>query len=111
MKVCTRRSASAASGAPPAITLPSYKASTGSACDRGGSTNVVEHGRGGKALRHLERARDAEPGDLARRRAGDVAIFELDGSFGRPQVAGDHVDEGGLAGAVRADDADGLLRR
>ena len=33
---------------------------------------------GREDLRHLERARDAEPGDLARRQAGDVAALEAD---------------------------------
>ena len=48
---------------------------------------------------------------VARRQAGDVAVLEPDRAVGRPQVAGDHVDEGGLAGAVGADHADRLLRR
>jgi hypothetical protein len=73
--------------------------------------HVLEHRERGKDLRDLERARDAEPGDLARRPPGNVAVLEPDGALGRPQMTGDHVDEGGLAGAVGADDADGLLRR
>ena len=38
-------------------------------------------------------------------------LLEADRALRRPQMAGDHVDERGLAGAVGADDADGLLRR
>ncbi len=37
-------------------------------------------------------------------------ILEPDGALGRPQMAGDHVDERGLARTVGPNDAHGLLR-
>ena len=68
--------------------------------------HVLEHGERGVELRDLERAADAEARDVARRERGDVAPLEVDAAAVGLQVAGDHVDEGGLAGAVGADQAD-----
>src|SRR5262249_21441438 len=65
----------------------------------------------GKHLCHLERARDAKPRDLAGRPARNVALLEKDAALARAQVTRDHVDEGGLAGAVRPDDSYRLLGR
>ena len=76
--------------------------------DAEGDHQVVEHALRQENLRHLEGAAEPEAGDLAHRTASDVAAQELDPAVGRRQVAGDHVDEGGLAGAVGADHADGL---
>src|SRR5262249_35113928 len=70
-----------------------------------------EHARRRKDLRHLEGARDAEPRDLAGRTPSDVAVLEPDRSLVGAQMAGDHVDERGLAGSIGADDPDRLLRR
>jgi hypothetical protein len=39
-----------------------------------------------------------------RRQRGDIAALEHDRSLGRPEKPADQVEEGGLAGAVRADD-------
>ena len=66
--------------------------------------DVVEHGHAGEQRDVLERARDAECGDLRRARMGDVAAFEGDGAAGRAVEARDHVEQGGLAGAIRTDD-------
>src|SRR5205814_8638616 len=57
-------------------------------------------------LRDLDRAADTQARDLARRQAGDVAALVGDRAAIGLEVAGDHVDEGGLAGAVGADQAD-----
>ena len=70
--------------------------------------HVLEHA---DALEHagaLEGARQAQRGDLVRlqivQRGAAIAHLAL----GRPQKAGDDVEGGGLAGAVRADQADDL---
>ena len=73
-----------------------------------GDEHVVEHGQVAVELRDLERARDAEARDRARRERRDVAAVEGDAAVVGLEVAGDHVDEGGLAGAVAADQADAL---
>jgi hypothetical protein len=48
-----------------------------------------------------------------RRHAGDVLAFEQDLAGGRQQIAGQAVEEGGFAGAVRPDQAENvaLLQR
>ena len=66
--------------------------------------HVLEHGELGEDVGALERAADAHAADRVRRDAGDVAALErarcpLSGS----QVAGDQIEQGRLAGAVRAD--------
>src|SRR5450830_524174 len=43
--------------------------------------------------------------------AGDLLVLEPDAALGGREMAGDHVDEGGLACTVGADHADGLLGR
>src|SRR5450432_2879053 len=68
--------------------------------------HVVEHRELTVELRDLERARDAEARDGARRECGDVAAVERDPAGIGLEVAGDHVDEGRLAGAVAADKTD-----
>src|SRR5689334_7187741 len=75
---------------------------------RVGDEHVVEHAQVAVDLRDLERARDAEPRDRARRERGDVASVEGDAAGVGLEIAGDHVDEGRLAGAVAADQADAL---
>ena len=56
----------------------------------------------------LERAGETVAAAPVRRPAGDVAALELDGAFGRPVEAAEHVHERRLAGAVRPDEADDL---
>src|SRR6185437_13760894 len=73
--------------------------------------HAFEHGERRENLRYLERARNAEPRDLAGWAAGYLLALEPDRAFARAQVPGDHVDERGFARAVGADDAHGLVRR
>ena len=56
----------------------------------------------------LERAPEPEPGPLLGPQARDVGAVEDDPPGGRPQVAGQHVEERGLPGPVRPDQADPL---
>ena len=56
----------------------------------------------------LRQVADAEPGALIHRQFGDVAAVELDAAFIGFDQAGRHVEHGGLAGAVRAEQADGF---
>ncbi len=51
----------------------------------------------------LEGARDAEPHARMRAHVGDVAALEQDLPSGRREHAGQQIDDGGLAGAVRSD--------
>ena len=63
---------------------------------------VLDHGHLGKQFAVLERARHAEPRDLARRAPGDRLAAKADSA--RPAIdAADAVEHAGLAGAVRAD--------
>ncbi len=56
----------------------------------------------------LRQVADAEPGALVHRQRGDVVAVELDAAAVGLDQAGDHVEHGGLAGAVRAEQADRL---
>ena len=67
---------------------------------------VVEHGQAAEQRDVLERARHAERGDRARALAGDVAALERDAAGVGLVEAGDHVEQRGLARAVRADDGE-----
>ncbi len=59
----------------------------------------------------LERTGDTALGDLVRRDLADVLAVEFDRAAGSAQQTGDQVEDGGLAGAVRADQAkDAALR-
>src|SRR5580704_2268855 len=55
-------------------------------------------------------ARHAEMGAFAARRPRDVAVEQLDRAGVGLQLAGDQIEQGGLAGAVRADDQAALAR-
>src|SRR6201995_4960111 len=83
----------------------------GCATDGARRAHVLEHRQRGEYLRDLKRPGDANTHDLARGQAGDVTLLEVDRSLGRLQMTGNHVDEGGFAGAVGTDHADGLLGR
>ena len=72
---------------------------------------IVEHRHRREDLRHLERATDAEPGDVAWPQADELLAPKADRPRARVRVAGDQVDERRLARAVRADDAHDLLGR
>src|ERR1700722_6907511 len=56
----------------------------------------------------LRQIADAEPGALIHRQLGDVAAVEFDAALVGFDQAGGHVEHGGLAGAVRAEQADGF---
>ena len=66
---------------------------------------VVEHAR------RLELAPDAAAGARRHRQRRDRLALIPDRAGGRPEMAGDHADERGLAGAVRPDDAAQLAAR
>ena len=59
----------------------------------------------------LESPRDAVFGEVLGSPPGQVFAVEHDRAFGRYLEAGQHVDEGGLAGAVRADQPVNLAAR
>ena len=65
--------------------------------------DVLAHGKTGEGLHDLEGSHEAECGDALRRHAGDVASLEEDAASIGHEEAGDEIEEGGLAGAVRAD--------
>ncbi len=58
--------------------------------------------------RFLRQIADAEPGALIHRQVGDVVAVELDDAAVGLDQPGDHVERGGLAGAVRSEQADRL---
>ena len=67
--------------------------------------DVLEHRELVEQVHELERARDAEARDRLRRAAGDVAPSSSTLAAVGLVAAGQHVEAGGLAGAVRAHDA------
>ena len=71
----------------------------------GGDPHVLEHGGAGQDVGDLVRARDGLRGDRVGRQPGDVLAVEHDAAARRAEHAGQAVEEGGLAGAVGADDA------
>ncbi len=70
--------------------------------------HVVEDRFGQEHLRHLERPAQTKLGNISRMQADHAFAEKLDPAAGRGQIAGHHVDEGGFAGPVGADDADSL---
>src|SRR4051812_45135859 len=68
-----------------------------------GERDVVEHREASEKRIDLERAADAALHALRLRHAGDVLAAEEDAARARREGAGEHVDEGRLAGAVRPD--------
>ena len=70
-----------------------------------GDGEVLAHGQPGEQLVDLIALGQAELADLGDADAGDVLALEHDRAGGRRHLAGQHLEEGGLAGAVRADDA------
>ena len=72
---------------------------------------VLEHGRVLEQLDVLERAGDAEAGDLVRRAPAEVDAVELDRSRRRRVEPADEVEDRRLAGAVRADQREHLAAR
>ncbi len=66
--------------------------------------DIVEDRQPRKDAGDLERIGDAGAHALVRRQRGDVAPFEHDRAGAWRDAPADQTDEGGLAGAVRADD-------
>ena len=69
---------------------------------RHGERDVLGRGEVVEQRHDLEGARDAAQRHALRRAAGDVLAAERDGAPARAHAAGQHVEEGGLARAVRA---------
>ncbi len=67
----------------------------------------LAHGQLGEQGRGLERAAEPGPGAVVRGQLGDIAPEELDGARNRSEAA-DRVEQGRLAGPVRADETDHL---
>ena len=70
--------------------------------------DVLQGREAGQDLRDLERPGEAEAGAGRHRQPGHVVAVEEDAAGIGGEGAGDLVDEGGLAGAVGADDGVGL---
>src|SRR5436309_10140982 len=71
-----------------------------------GYQQIVAHTQRLEELRYLERARDSQLRDLPWIEPHDVAPAEYDASAVRLKIAGHHVEECRLAGAVGPDEAD-----
>ena len=70
--------------------------------------HIVEYAQVSEHAAVLERAGESERGDLLGREARHVAASECHRASVRRVEAGDEIEHGRLAGAVRADDADKL---
>ena len=75
-------------------------------CPKRADRHVVEDTQVRHHAQVLERARDAETGHLMGLQCGNVGIVKKDGTGREGREAGDQIEQGGLAGAVRADEAD-----
>src|SRR5690242_12641727 len=73
-----------------------------------GRLHVLEHRELGKNVGALERTPHAHAADAVRRHASDIAAVEENLAGGRLQMAGDEIEQGRLAGAVRPDDRSDL---
>ena len=74
-----------------------------------GDQHVFEHRHAAEGPRHLVRAGDAEAAALGRPGSGHIRALEEDAPAARAVGAREHVEQSGLAGAVRTDDAYGLV--
>ena len=81
----------------------------GRAVEIAGDADVVEDGEGAEEANVLKRAGDAELDDLIDTQSGNGAAVKRDGALGGLVDAGDEIEDGGLAGAVGADEADELV--
>ena len=75
-----------------------------------GEIDVVDHRQAGEQRRDLIGAAQAAPDALVRREVRHVLAEEADGAGGRGEIAGDAVEQRGLAGAVRAEHGAPLAR-
>ena len=73
--------------------------------------HVLAHGQSEEQLELLERAGQAPASALRRRPVGRTLPGEEDVAFLRAQQAGQHPEEGGLAGTVGSDEPDDARRR
>src|SRR5438552_7642796 len=73
-----------------------------------GHRHVLEYGELSERPRNLELARDPEVADPVGREAGELLRAEADRAGARRERARHAVEEGGLARAVRADEAEDL---
>jgi hypothetical protein len=73
--------------------------------------HVLEDGEAREDVGALEGATHAEPAEIVRRDAGDVAVLEDHLARVGPEMAGDEVEERRLARAVRPDDRADRARR
>jgi hypothetical protein len=69
-----------------------------------GQPHILERAEIGKQIRELERAPQTQPRAPRGREPGDVMSVQLHGARGRRQLAGDQVEIGRLARAVRPHD-------
>ncbi|MGY3651822.1 hypothetical protein ACVWW2_007113 [Bradyrhizobium sp. LM4.3] len=74
----------------------------------GADQHVVHDAEIAEDAAELERARDAFGGQPLRRETRDVLTFEVNCPGVRPIEPGHEIEQGRLAGTVRADDADQL---
>jgi hypothetical protein len=74
----------------------------------GAEHDVLDHAHGAEQAQGLECPRHAAAGDLVGAQAGDRAAVDADLAAARAVQAGDDVERGGLAGAVRPDQATDL---
>ena len=70
----------------------------------GADDHVVEHAHAREGADHLERPSDAEPADCARLESHEIVAREAHGAAVRRGEPVHHVEERGLASAVRPDD-------
>src|SRR6185369_9566536 len=70
--------------------------------------NILLHREAAKDRGFLRQIADAESRALIHRQLGDVVAVQFDGATIRLDQASDHVEHGGLAGAVRTKQADRL---
>ena len=70
--------------------------------------DIVLDAQAAKDRGFLRQIADAEPGAAIHRQARDVIAVEFDHALVGFDQPGDHVEDRGLAGAVRAEQADGL---
>src|SRR6266540_77787 len=76
-----------------------------------GNEDVLERSHVVEEADVLKGPRHAERRDFVRRQTGDRPAVEVDAARGRLVHAGEDVEEGRLAGAVRPDEADDLSAR
>src|ERR1700722_5483093 len=72
----------------------------------GGDHQIFDHRHASERTRNLEAARDAAPRPYVRRQPRDILAAEDHGIGFGPEGAGNAVDQRGLAGTVRTDQAE-----